>query len=106
MIHYRKCYYCERKFGQQCGHETKDHVIPQSRGGRSLENNIVICCAECNVSKGNLLLSEWESRLNLSPYKLMNPNPEWRERIHIILANIRKHHLYVQPYKDVGKHDF
>lgn len=106
MIVHKKCYYCERTFGQQCGIETRDHVIPRVLGGTTEPANIVICCGECNVNKGDKLLWEWESRLVSKYGARMHSNPEWRERIDIILANVRRHHFYVQPYKDVGKHDF
>jgi 5-methylcytosine-specific restriction endonuclease McrA len=43
---------------QYCGHQsvrlTVDHVIPRSRGGESVWENIVASCAPCNRKKGNL----------------------------------------------------
>jgi 5-methylcytosine-specific restriction endonuclease McrA len=43
---------------QYCGHRaaglTVDHVIPRSRGGLSVWENIVASCAPCNRKKGNL----------------------------------------------------
>ena len=44
------CQYC----GHQSGGLTVDHVIPRSRGGRSVWENIVASCAPCNRKKGNL----------------------------------------------------
>lgn len=42
---------------QYCGHEvtglTVDHVIPRSRGGESVWENIVASCAPCNRRKGD-----------------------------------------------------
>jgi 5-methylcytosine-specific restriction endonuclease McrA len=42
---------------QYCGHQatglTVDHVIPRSRGGESVWENIVASCAPCNRRKGN-----------------------------------------------------
>ena len=47
---------------QYCGHEahglTVDHVIPRSRGGESVWENIVASCAPCNRKKGNRLPRE------------------------------------------------
>ena len=46
---------------QYCGHEfaaerlTFDHVIPRSRGGRTLWDNVVAACEPCNLRKGNRL---------------------------------------------------
>ncbi len=48
---------------QYCGREaaaglTVDHVIPRSRGGRSVWENIVASCAPCNRKKGSRLPRE------------------------------------------------
>jgi len=47
---------------QYCGHEatslTVDHVIPRSRGGESVWENIVASCATCNRRKGSHLPRE------------------------------------------------
>ena len=47
---------------QYCGHEatslTVDHVIPRSRGGQSIWENIVASCAPCNRKKGNRMPRE------------------------------------------------
>ena len=47
---------------QYCGSErsglTVDHVIPRSRGGESVWENIVASCAPCNRRKGNRLPQE------------------------------------------------
>jgi 5-methylcytosine-specific restriction endonuclease McrA len=50
---------------QYCGREahnglTVDHVIPRSRGGESVWENIVASCAPCNRKKGNRLPREAE----------------------------------------------
>jgi 5-methylcytosine-specific restriction endonuclease McrA len=44
------CQYC----GRQAPGLTVDHVIPRSRGGQSVWENIVASCAPCNRKKGNL----------------------------------------------------
>jgi 5-methylcytosine-specific restriction endonuclease McrA len=43
------CQYC----GRQAAGLTVDHVIPRSRGGQSVWENIVASCAPCNRRKGN-----------------------------------------------------
>ena len=40
---------------------TKDHVRPQSRGGKET----ILVCYGCNQDKGNLTLSEWRAVLSL-----------------------------------------
>jgi 5-methylcytosine-specific restriction endonuclease McrA len=48
------CQYCgSRKPGL-----TVDHVVPRSRGGKSVWENIVASCATCNRRKGNRLPRE------------------------------------------------
>ncbi len=48
------CQYC----GTDRGGLTVDHVIPRSRGGESVWENIVASCAPCNRRKGNRLPRE------------------------------------------------
>jgi 5-methylcytosine-specific restriction endonuclease McrA len=56
------CQYCgSRKPGL-----TVDHVIPRSRGGESIWENIVASCASCNRRKGNRLPRE----IRMHPRKL------------------------------------
>lgn len=37
-----------------------DHVVPRSRGGPDDPTNLVTACAPCNLSKNDLLPSEWD----------------------------------------------
>ncbi len=57
---------------QYCGSErvtglTVDHVIPRSRGGESVWENIVASCAPCNRRKGNRLPREIEMHPRKQP---------------------------------------
>jgi 5-methylcytosine-specific restriction endonuclease McrA len=58
---------------QYCGSDkpslTVDHVIPRSRGGESVWENIVASCAPCNRKKGNRLPHE----IRMHPKR--NPRP-------------------------------
>ena len=57
------CQYCgSRKSGL-----TVDHVIPRSRGGKSVWENIVAACAACNRRKGDRLPREIEMHPRTSP---------------------------------------
>lgn len=49
------CYYC----GEHYDRLTRDHVLPQSKGGKGLHNNIVMCCSRCNGYKADFLLSDF-----------------------------------------------
>jgi 5-methylcytosine-specific restriction endonuclease McrA len=57
------CQYC----GSQRAGLTVDHVIPRSRGGRSVWENIVAACGPCNRRKGNRLPREIEMHPTSSP---------------------------------------
>ncbi|MDQ3432187.1 MAG: HNH endonuclease [Actinomycetota bacterium] len=57
-----ECAYC----GQSAS--TIDHVLPRSRGGRHIWDNVVACCLGCNGRKGDRLLSELGWRLRHTPY--------------------------------------
>ncbi len=51
-----RCYYCERQFPKE--QLTMDHVVPLARGGKSSKKNCVVCCKECNNSKGHRMTVE------------------------------------------------
>ena len=54
-----KCYYCNSRINQK--YLTMDHIVPIIRGGKSMKNNIVTACKECNNKKKHLLPFEWEA---------------------------------------------
>jgi 5-methylcytosine-specific restriction endonuclease McrA len=58
-----RCVYC----GTASGRLTLDHVIPRSRGGDSVWENVVTSCAPCNLRKGNRLLHEVQMELAHPP---------------------------------------
>jgi 5-methylcytosine-specific restriction endonuclease McrA len=58
------CQYCGRQAHTGL---TVDHVIPRSRGGLSVWENIVASCAPCNRKKGNRLPREAEMHPRNNP---------------------------------------
>jgi len=58
-----RCVYC----GTTAGRLTLDHVVPRSRGGDSVWENVVTSCAPCNLRKGNRLPHEVEMELHYQP---------------------------------------
>ena len=48
-----RCQYCGNS-----GRLTLDHVVPRSRGGESVWENVVASCAPCNLKKGDQLPEE------------------------------------------------
>jgi 5-methylcytosine-specific restriction endonuclease McrA len=58
---HHRCAYCGRRA------DTVDHVVPRSRGGRHLWENVVAACRVCNGRKGDRLLAELGWRLPHDP---------------------------------------
>lgn len=59
------CLYCGKRFS---AHElTLDHVMPESRGGRSTWDNLVTCCKICNRRKADKTPEEANMPLLLVP---------------------------------------
>lgn len=61
------CYYCKNTI--ETGKKTVDHKIPISRGGETKEENLVVCCEECNTDKGFLTEEEYIKILELAKEK-------------------------------------
>ena len=63
------CQYCLRTKNQLSGSEmlTRDHIVPESRGGKSTWTNLVTCCSSCNNRKGNKYLAECGMILHKMP---------------------------------------
>lgn len=72
------CLYCGNHF--QKAALTRDHVIPISRGGRDIWQNVVTACLPCNVRKGCRTPQQAHMPLLAVPYR-----PSWVE--HLILSN-------------------
>src|SRR5262245_32645313 len=49
------CAYC----GSVDGPRHRDHIVPHSRGGSDHARNCIVACANCNLTKGAKLPSEW-----------------------------------------------
>lgn len=54
------CQYCNRPKSQLRSFEflTRDHVIPESRGGKSTWDNLVTACSTCNNKKADTNLED------------------------------------------------
>ncbi len=61
------CQYCSGQPGRQA--LTLDHVVPRSRGGQTIWENIVVACAPCNQRKGNRLPHEARMQLLRQPFR-------------------------------------
>lgn len=72
------CLYCGDHFHKS--ELTRDHVMPISRGGLDVWENVVSACLACNVRKGGRTPAQASMPLLAVPYR-----PSWVE--HLILSN-------------------
>lgn len=72
------CLYCGREFHRQ--QLTRDHVVPVSRGGRDVWENVVAACFHCNSRKGGRTPQQASMPLLAVPFR-----PSWVE--HLVLSN-------------------
>lgn len=72
------CLYCGQQFARP--QLTRDHVIPLSRGGLDIWENVVSACFHCNSRKSNRTPQQAHMPLLAVPYR-----PSWIE--HLILSN-------------------
>lgn len=61
------CMYCGQKFSEI--ELTRDHIMPLSRGGLDVWENVVAACRRCNQHKGNLELAQAGMELLAMPYR-------------------------------------
>jgi 5-methylcytosine-specific restriction endonuclease McrA len=59
------CQYC----GQAGERLSIDHIVPRSRGGADLWENVTTACLPCNVRKGNRTPREASMPLRREPYR-------------------------------------
>ena len=62
----RECQYCGERLTS--GSATIDHIIPQSRGGKTEWKNVALCCKACNNRKDNRTPSEAGMKLKRRPF--------------------------------------
>ena len=65
-----RCQYCARQLPR--GELNLDHVVPRSRGGASVWENVVCSCHRCNRVKGGRTPTEAGMRLLREPFR-----PQW-----------------------------
>lgn len=73
-----RCQYCGKRF--PASKLSIDHVIPKSRGGKSIWTNVVAACSNCNIRKGGRLPSEVRIRL-IKPPTVPKKNPTIADKI-------------------------
>ncbi len=60
------CQYCGKSV-KNPRDRTIDHVLPRSRGGKTVWTNVVLCCRKCNLKKGDRTPEEAGMRLLKKP---------------------------------------
>jgi len=86
-----KCVYCRTKENL-----TVDHVIPRSKGGPNTWENLVTCCAECNLRKDDKSLEQFLTETGLTMHhkpfkptylyfveKINKVNSDWKQFVGI-----------------------
>jgi len=69
-LHRRAVFTRDQHVCQYCGAAAEgiDHVVPRSRGGEHIWENVVACCRPCNVRKGDRYLGDIGAmNLNAAP---------------------------------------
>jgi len=82
------CQYCLDAFRES--ELTIDHVIPRSKGGKTIWTNVVMACKPCNQQKRDLLLENTTLKLRSLPKK-----PSYRS---IIKKRLQKSNLQWEEY--------
>jgi 5-methylcytosine-specific restriction endonuclease McrA len=57
------CAFCRQPYGHGARQFTIDHLLPLYRGGGKELDNLVGCCAACNIAKGCRTPQEWLTEL-------------------------------------------
>jgi 5-methylcytosine-specific restriction endonuclease McrA len=60
------CQYCDQQLDNVT--HTIDHVIPRSKGGKHVWENIVSCCGRCNAKKADKTLADAGMHLKIQPF--------------------------------------
>lgn len=74
-----QCQYCGA--GGKMKDFTFDHVVPRAQGGKTVWENIVTCCADCNTKKGDQSLKQADMRLRKNPVQ-----PKWLPAVTIRIS--------------------
>jgi len=103
----RKCHYCKRPINfDSC---QIDHRLPVSRGGKWNEENLVLCCEDCNILKRNLTEDEFLNGFSPKNIELIKREirfpiayqPTIQEK-QIIQEAFRKRFSYITHCKSCG----
>ncbi len=77
-----RCQYCGAKF--PTAELNLDHVVPLSKGGKSVWENVVCCCVRCNSRKGGMLPYQAGMQLIKVPVR-----PRWHPFVKLSFSHSR-----------------
>ena len=89
-----QCQYCGKK--PPLRDLNIDHVVPRSRGGGDVWDNLVTACKQCNLKKGSRTPDEAGFRLQRLPTR-----PKWTTAARILMAERDPHPDWV-PFLRTG----
>ena len=58
-----ECIYCGSKENL-----TTEHILPKSRGGPDIPDNVIKACRKCNLEKGSKRMYEWKGLENINEH--------------------------------------
>lgn len=78
----RLCHYCKAELKSPSGNDCHlDHRIPLSKGGGNFENNMVLACVDCDVTKKNKMPHEFAAEKASNVTLQVRPNRETPARV-------------------------
>lgn len=93
-----ECLYCGRKMDLHFENEysfTIDHYLARSKGGKDISDNLVFCCRDCNLLKGDMSVENYLK--NMERLKLRKKKKEyWKAR-----KATKKDEQTRESYKDI-----
>ena len=80
-----QCTYCGKDLSDN--QKTIDHVIPLSRGRKTIKDNLCVSCKECNLDKSNMTSEEYEI------YKIIKSKRLNESKSYNILKEIKNNYI-------------
>jgi hypothetical protein len=109
-----RCQYCGTKYPHNM--LTVDHIIPKSRGGKNIWENLVTCCQHCNRYKDDRLLENIPDMCLIRKPKPMTVHtikhllrqhghvePDWKN-IYILILTMKKRKAFHHNLKRMPWH--
>lgn len=82
---------------------SRDHIMPVSRGGKNIWQNVVTACKKCNTRKNNYTLDECGMKLIYVPYEpnhyehmILKNRRILADQMEYLLAGVPKHSRVLQ----------